>query len=79
VKKAGRAKRAENAIGQHSWHILQISLGHMAKASRPSDRAAEQANYKTWKAHAAALLERQRISPGVVRERDWRHLYINEA
>jgi hypothetical protein len=36
-------------------------------------------DYKTWKAHAAALLERQGISPGVAGERDWRHLYINDA
>jgi hypothetical protein len=49
-----------------------------AKASRPSraDRAAGQTDYKTWKARAAALLERQGISLGVMRERDWRQLFI---
>jgi hypothetical protein len=34
------------------------------------------ADYRAWKAHAAALLERQGLPPGVMRERDWRQLYI---
>jgi hypothetical protein len=41
------------------------------------DQAAEQADYKSWKAHAAALFGRQRILSGVMRERQWRQLYIH--
>jgi hypothetical protein len=51
----------------------------MPTKSSAKDRAAEQADYRSWKAHAAALLERQGISAGVARERDWRQLYINGA
>jgi hypothetical protein len=36
----------------------------------------ESANYRAWKARAAALLERQGLPLGVMRERDWRQLYI---
>jgi hypothetical protein len=36
----------------------------------------EPADYSRWKSRAAALLERQRISAAVMRERDWRQLYI---
>jgi hypothetical protein len=43
-----------------------------AKPPAPS----EPADYRRWKSHAAALLERQGILPGVMRERDWRQLYI---
>jgi hypothetical protein len=46
------------------------------KANAHTDRAAEAADYRAWKAHAAALLERQGILPGVMREKDWRQLYI---
>jgi hypothetical protein len=35
--------------------------------------------YAEWRARCAALLDRQRISPGVLRERDWRRLYIKGA
>jgi hypothetical protein len=45
-------------------------------AKPPTKRAAEQADYRTWKAHAAALLERQGLLPGIIRERDWRQIYI---
>jgi hypothetical protein len=34
------------------------------------------ASYRRWRSRAAALLERQRISAAVMRERDWRQLYI---
>jgi hypothetical protein len=36
----------------------------------------EPADYRRWRARAAAMLERQRISAAVMRERDWRQLYI---
>jgi hypothetical protein len=36
----------------------------------------ELADYRRWKNRAAALLERQGLSPAVMLERDWRHLYI---
>jgi hypothetical protein len=39
----------------------------------------EPADYRRWKAHAAALLERQGLLAGVIRERDWRQLYIGGA
>jgi hypothetical protein len=48
----------------------------MPRKPKPTDRAAEQVDYQAWKAHAAALLERQRLSRGVMREHDWRRLYI---
>jgi hypothetical protein len=35
--------------------------------------------YRRWKSRAAALLERQGLSPGIMRERDWRQLYIQGA
>jgi hypothetical protein len=31
--------------------------------------------YAEWKARCAVLLKRQGISPGVMRERDWRQLF----
>jgi hypothetical protein len=34
------------------------------------------ADYRSWRAHSAALLERMGISAGVMRERDWRQLFI---
>jgi hypothetical protein len=36
----------------------------------------EPADYRRWKTHAAALLDRQGISPGMMRERDCRQLFI---
>jgi hypothetical protein len=49
----------------------------MAKTKTPSsDRASEQADLKTWKAQATAMLERQGTWIGVMRERDWRQLFI---
>jgi hypothetical protein len=36
----------------------------------------EPADYRRWKTHAAALLERRGISLGVMLESDWRQLYI---
>jgi hypothetical protein len=39
----------------------------------------EPADYRRWKARAAAMLERKRISRGVARERDLRKLYIGGA
>jgi hypothetical protein len=47
---------------------------------RPKPPApSESADYRRWKSRAAALLERQRFSRGVMRERDWRHLFIRGA
>jgi hypothetical protein len=36
----------------------------------------EPADYRRWKSRAAALLERQGLSLGVMLERDWRQRYI---
>jgi hypothetical protein len=41
------------------------------KPPAPSEPA-----YRRWKAHAAALLERQGLSLGVMLERDWRQMYM---
>jgi hypothetical protein len=46
----------------------------MPRKGKPTDGAAEEADYKTWRARA--LLERQSLLPGVMRERDWRRLYM---
>jgi hypothetical protein len=35
--------------------------------------------YAEWRARCAALLERQGLSPDVMRERDWRKMYIGGA
>jgi hypothetical protein len=39
----------------------------------------EPADYRIWKSRAAALLERQGLPLGVMRERDWRQLYLGGA
>jgi hypothetical protein len=41
------------------------------KPPAPSEPA-----YRRWKARAAALLERQGLSLGVMLERDWRQMYM---
>jgi hypothetical protein len=47
------------------------------KAPRPSDRAAERADYATWRITAGAdLLQRHDVKPGIIPERLWRKLYI---
>jgi hypothetical protein len=52
--------------------------GAMArKAKPPTDRAAEQADYKTWLAAAVAALQREHnVNPSIIPMRVWRHLYI---
>jgi hypothetical protein len=41
------------------------------------DRAAEEADYATWKITVGAdLLERHDVKPGIIPERLWRRLYI---
>jgi hypothetical protein len=49
------------------------------KTAKQSPRKAEQTDYRAWKAHAAALLERQGISAGVMRERYLWQLFISGA
>jgi hypothetical protein len=39
----------------------------------------EPADYRRWKARAVAMLERQRISRSVARERDLRKMYVGGA
>jgi hypothetical protein len=51
----------------------------MKKTAKQSPRKAEQTDYRAWKAHAAALLERQGISAGVMCEKEWRKLFIKGA
>jgi hypothetical protein len=43
---------------------------------RPPAKPASTEDYRAWKARCAALLERQSLLPGVMRERDWRRLYL---
>jgi hypothetical protein len=46
-------------------------------SNRTNDRTAEQADYRTWKAHAAALLKQQHdLSAGAIPERIWRTFYV---
>jgi hypothetical protein len=45
------------------------------KAGKPPPPS-EPADYRQWKSRAAALLGRQRLWRDVMRERDWRRLYI---
>jgi hypothetical protein len=55
-------------------------MARKVRASRPAraDRAAEQADYKTWLADAVAELQRQHnINPSAIPMRVWRHLYIH--
>jgi hypothetical protein len=42
----------------------------------PPVKPASTEDYRAWKACCAALLERQSLLPGVMRERDWRRLYM---
>jgi hypothetical protein len=58
-----------------SSHLCDHSR-HGTKGETADRSTPEQADYRTWKARAAALLERQGLPPGVMRERDWRQLYI---
>jgi hypothetical protein len=49
------------------------------RASRPAraDRAAEQADFKTWLADAVAELQRKHnVNPAIIPVRVWRHLHI---
>jgi hypothetical protein len=48
----------------------------MAKTKALSDRATAPPDYRAWKTHATALLERQSIWTGIMRERDWRQCFI---
>jgi hypothetical protein len=56
--------------------------GGVIRSAMPSkrsakDRAAEQADFKTWLADAVAELQRQHnINPAIIPQRMWRHLYI---
>jgi hypothetical protein len=43
---------------------------------RKPPAASEPADYRRWKSRAAALLERQGLPLGVMRERDLRQLYM---
>jgi hypothetical protein len=54
-------------------------MGRKTKAPRPThaDRAAEQADFKTWLADAVANLPREHnINPSVIPIRVWLHFYI---
>jgi hypothetical protein len=54
-------------------------MARKVRASRPAraDRAAEQADYKTWLADAVAELQRKHnVNPSTIPMRVWRHLYI---
>jgi hypothetical protein len=49
------------------------------RSGQPAEPASTPPDYRAWKARAAAMLERQGISVGVMRERDWRQLFIKGA
>jgi hypothetical protein len=54
------------------------SIAAMARKAKPlTDQAVEQADYRTWKRRAAALLEGQGISASAIPEKTWRVLYVN--
>jgi hypothetical protein len=56
---------------------LESSGTMSGKAKPPTDRAAEQADYKTWLADAVAELQRKHnVNPAIIPARVWRHLYI---
>jgi hypothetical protein len=47
------------------------------KAKLPTDRATEQADFKSWLADAVAALQREHnTNPAIIPVRIWRHLYI---
>jgi hypothetical protein len=43
---------------------------------RPPAEPASMEDYRAWKSRCGALLERQGISAGVMREKEWRKLFI---
>jgi hypothetical protein len=43
---------------------------------RPPAKPASAEDYRAWKAGCAALLKCQSLLPGVMREHDWRRLYL---
>jgi hypothetical protein len=54
-------------------------MARKTKSAGPprADRAAEQADFKTWLADAVAQLQREHnINPSIIPIRVWRHLYI---
>jgi hypothetical protein len=47
------------------------------KKPPPTERAAEQADFKSWLADAVAALQREHnVNPGIIPVRVWRHLFI---
>lgn len=48
----------------------------MPRKPKAPPPTAPQGSYAQWREHAAAVLERRGISPGVMREREWRRLFI---
>jgi hypothetical protein len=47
------------------------------KKPPPTERAAEQADFKSWLADAVAELQRKHnVNPSIIPIRVWRHLYI---
>jgi hypothetical protein len=83
-----RGTSAPRQTEQYRGEIGSASSGGVIGLAMPSkrttkappsraDRAAEQADYATWKITAGAdLLERHGVKPGVIPERLWRRLYI---
>lgn len=48
----------------------------MPRKPKAPPPTATQGAYAEWRKRAAAVLERKGISPGVMREREWRNLFI---
>jgi hypothetical protein len=78
IKRGLRDWRVLGNLGSAAWP----QGGAVTRKPKPvrssrADRAAEQADYKTWKQHAAAELEqRHDTKAGIIPERIWRRLYI---
>jgi hypothetical protein len=59
------------------WNPGAMARKAKAPISSRADRAAEQADFKSWLADAVAALQREHnINPSTIPMRVWRHLYI---
>jgi hypothetical protein len=45
------------------------------RSGQPANPSSAPTDYRAWKAHAGAMLERQGISAGAIPEKVWRGLY----
>jgi hypothetical protein len=67
---AGRVEREAHS------NLAKLSDQHMPTKRSGTQQPPEAGpSYAEWRAHVAALLVRQSLLPGVMRERDWQRLY----